>query len=92
MLMGSIYEDSCQNVIYLFEDDGLMLDRAIANIEAIYEEILADTSDLADCDKSVDSNELPKFQSYVFEDKDDGKHWTKSQTTLKTKFFSNPWF
>jgi hypothetical protein len=100
MLMGSIYEDSCLNVIHLFEDDRPMLNRAIANINAIYEEILADINDLVDCDKSVDSNKLPKFQSFVFEEKDYGRHWTKSQTPLKTeldveallKFFSNPWF
>lgn len=98
MLMGSIYEDSCLNVIHLFEDDGPMLDSAIANIKAIYEEIIADINDLADCDNSVDSNNLPKFQSCVLEETDYGRHWTKSQTPLKTefdveallKFFSNP--
>jgi hypothetical protein len=76
------------------------LNRAIANIKAIYEEILADINDLADYDKSVDSNKLPKFQSCVLEEKDYGRHWTNSQTPLKTeldveallKFFSNSWF
>jgi hypothetical protein len=83
-----------------------MLNRAIVNINAIYEEILAEANDLpdindvADCDASVDSNKLPGFQSCVLKKKDFGKHWTKSQIPLKTeldveallKFFSNPWF
>jgi hypothetical protein len=87
-------------VIYLFENDWPMVNRAIAKINAIYGEILADINDLTDCDNSVDSNTLPKFKSFIFEDKDYGRHWTKSQTPLKTeldveallKFFSNQWF
>ncbi len=48
-------------------------------MNAIYEEILADIDELADCGNSAssaDSNKLPIFRSYFLKDKDFGKHWT----------------
>lgn len=100
MLMGSIYENTCINSVLLIEDDEPMLERAIANIEAIHEEIRAEVSDLEPCDGSISSNRLPGFRSVVLNKADFGGYWTLSQIPLKTeldvealeKFFSNPWF
>jgi hypothetical protein len=88
MLMGDIYRGGCYNLIHLGDDDEPMLDRAIENILAIYEEIRADT------------NDFTEFESIVLQKTDSGSYWTRSQTPLKveldvealTKFFSKSWF
>jgi hypothetical protein len=90
MLMGEIYRGGCQSLIHLGDWDygEPALDRAIDNIQAVYEEIRADTDDFT------------KFESCISEKTDSGTYWLRSQTPLKVEldcdalkiFSSMPWF
>ena len=90
MLMGEIYRGGCQNLIHLgdWDYDEPALERAIDNIQAVYEEIRADTDDFT------------KFESCIPEKTDSGTYSLRSQTPLKVEldydalknFFSIPCF